>query len=120
MLGRTAFLIAAAAAVPVVLKKNKKLADQVGDFMVKTGENLKKGYGSAAGTQEKEPAKVSESVVQKSSSGVHVAELSVAAAIALVDAQQRESDDRRCGGERFEVRWSEAAEELVRDDRTVR
>ena len=69
MLGRTAFLIAAAAAVPVVLKKNKKLADQVGDFMVKTGENLKKGYGSAAGTQEKEPSKVSESVVQKPKAG---------------------------------------------------
>jgi outer membrane biosynthesis protein TonB len=47
LLGRTAFIIAAAAAVPVLLKKNRKLADQVGSTLIKAGEKLKQEYGGA-------------------------------------------------------------------------
>lgn len=42
-LGRTAFVLAAAAAVPYLLKKNRRLAEQIGDNLIRAGENLKKG-----------------------------------------------------------------------------
>ena len=41
-LGRAAFVIAAAAAVPYIIKKNKRLGEQLGDVLIKAGENLKK------------------------------------------------------------------------------
>lgn len=41
-LGRAAFVIAAAAAVPYIIKKNKRLGEQLGDALIKAGENLKK------------------------------------------------------------------------------
>jgi hypothetical protein len=40
---RAGLLIAAAAAVPYVIKKCKPLAEKLGDELVKAGENLKKG-----------------------------------------------------------------------------
>ena len=43
LLGRAAFVVAAAAAVPYILKKNKRLGDQLGDALIKAGENLKDG-----------------------------------------------------------------------------
>jgi hypothetical protein len=58
-LGRVAFIVAGAAAIPVLMKKNRKLADQVGNFMVKAGEGLKSNYGGATAVKE-EPTKASE------------------------------------------------------------
>lgn len=49
LLGRTAFLIAAAAAVPYLLKTNRKFAQTVGDKLIQAGETLKK-----SGTASKE------------------------------------------------------------------
>jgi hypothetical protein len=46
MLGRTAFAIAAVAAIPYLLKKNKRLADQLGDGLIKAGEKLKSDEAS--------------------------------------------------------------------------
>ena len=46
LLGRAAFVIAAAAAVPYIIKKNKRLGEQLGDALIKAGENLKKDGSS--------------------------------------------------------------------------
>lgn len=49
LLGRTAFVIAAAAAVPYIIKKNKRLGDQIGDALIKAGENIKGDGAKPAG-----------------------------------------------------------------------
>lgn len=43
MLGRLAFVVAAAAAVPVLLKKGKPFFDKAGDALVELGNKLKEG-----------------------------------------------------------------------------
>lgn len=59
LLGRAATMVAVAAAIPYILKKNRRLAEQLGDTLIKAGENLR-GEPSAA-TQEPNTA---EPVVQ--------------------------------------------------------
>ena len=49
-LGRTAVIIAAAAAVPYIIKKNKRLGDQIGDALIKAGENIKGDGAKPAGS----------------------------------------------------------------------
>lgn len=43
MLGRLAFIVAAAAAVPVLLKKGKPFFDKAGDALVELGNKIKEG-----------------------------------------------------------------------------
>ena len=53
LLGRAAFIVAAAAAVPYIIKKNRRLGEQLGDALIKAGENLKKDVPSPKGTAPK-------------------------------------------------------------------
>ncbi len=57
-LGRMAFVVAAAAAVPILLKKNRKLFDQLGDSLIRAGENLKKSEATAASAPSEPATKV--------------------------------------------------------------
>jgi hypothetical protein len=56
MLGRVAFVVAAAAAVPYLLRKNRRLGEQLGDVLIKAGENLKKEEPKPAGEGKVQPA----------------------------------------------------------------
>lgn len=60
-LGRTATVLVAAAAGAYVLKKNRRLAEQVGDTLIRAGENLRgEPKSAAAEPQTAEPVVQSE------------------------------------------------------------
>jgi len=60
-LGRTATVLVAAAAGAYILKKNRRLAEQVGETLIKVGENLRgEAKASAAEPKTAEPVVQSE------------------------------------------------------------
>lgn len=65
-LGRTATVLVAAAAGAYILRKNRRLAEQVGDSLIKAGENLRGEAKAAAEPKTSEPVKQSEKSKPKS------------------------------------------------------
>lgn len=60
-LTRMAAVVVAVAAVPVLLKKNKRLAEQIGETLVKAGEKLK---GDGTNSEASAPPKAEEAAAE--------------------------------------------------------
>lgn len=69
LLGRAAAVVAVAAAVPYIIKKNRKVAEQIGDSLIKAGENLRgEAKSAAAEPKTQEPVVQSEKPKAKAAS----------------------------------------------------
>ncbi|MBX3120440.1 MAG: hypothetical protein KF784_15380 [Fimbriimonadaceae bacterium] len=90
-LTKAALVVAAAVAVPYILKKNKRVAEQLGDTLMKAGEKLKKDSPSSEQSGAKVKAKPAAATAESKDASAPVAEAETSTKTAAKPASAKKS-----------------------------